>query len=220
MVAYYLPTAAVRQYWLPAFVAALLLLLGSPLPSAAQGLQNLGMVGIQSVHGRFLQAHTSGELHASNSKRNEEETWFLVQVDRAKHIYALQNWRNGKYLSKSGGNCAPAAATTLSVREQWELVPGQRFGIANAVAIRSVADGTYLGANPPGRDTNCGGEAAAGSAAAPPSNQGMWPGWWVLTPATEPSPGKDAWNTIGGVFAGIAAKINPADVVALLAAIL
>lgn len=183
----------------------------------AQGMANLGMVGVKSVHGRYLQAHTDGEMHASNGSRNEEETWFLIQVDAQKHLYALYNWRTGNFMSKNiGSNCAPAVSTTLSATEEWILVPGKNYGVVNAVAFRSLADNTFLGANPPGNDTNCGGEVAAGSPA-PPQQNGRWPGWWVMEPATAPTAGNDAWNGIGRVFQSIANKINPADVAALIA---
>jgi hypothetical protein len=112
------------------------------------------------------------------------------------------NWRNGKFMSKAkpvqqsifgkvftvGGQCAPASATVVSTQEMWVLVDGKAFGVQNAVAFRSAADGTYLGANAPGDDTGCGGEVAAISNAPPPQNDGTWPGWWVLEPAMPPLP--------------------------------
>src|SRR5215813_1237692 len=61
------------------------------LPRRCPTLKNLGMVGIKSQEGRYLQAHTDGELHSSNEKRNQEETWFLIEVDKDNHIYALQS---------------------------------------------------------------------------------------------------------------------------------
>ena len=186
----------------------------------ALALTNLGMVGLQSTHGRFLQAHTDGELHASNEHRNTEETWFLVEVDRPNHVYALYNFRNGKYLSEQDNGCAPAVSTTLSPREQWVIVSGRPYGIQNAVALKSVVNGRYLGALEPGHDESCGGEVGAHDPATPPMNNGGWPGWWVVSPATTPEPGHDFWNTVGGVVTGIVNQISPADVAALLAALL
>lgn len=197
------------------------IVLGICAPAYAFAQSNLGMVGIKSVYGRYLQAHTDGEMHASNEHRNEEETWFLIEVDKPNHIYALLNWRNGKFMSKRTNGCAPAVSTTLAPSEQWVLVSGRTFGVVNAVAFRNVADGTYLGANAPGADTpNCGGEVASGRADPPPQNNGAWPGWWVMEGATTPAPGKDFWNTVGGTFQGIVNNINIADVAAVLAAIL
>jgi hypothetical protein len=193
---------------------------------------NLGMIGIQSAWGAYLQAHTDGEMHASNNSRNEEETWFLVQLDQATKEVALQNWRTGRYLRKDRTNikgCARADATVISPTETWRLESGQPFGVQNAVVIRSVADGTILGTNNPGNDDpgGCGGEVtsrdnwgAPGSGAPNiiPSNNSMWGGWWVITPATTiPSPGQDAWNVIGGIFNNIANKISPADFAAIAA---
>ena len=189
----------------------------STQPISGHSLVNLGMIGTRSIYARYLQAHTDGELHASNPHRNEEETWFLIQVDQPSRVYALQNWRTGQFMSKLTGGCARANSTTLGVPEQWELVAGAKFGVLNAVAFRSRRDGTYLGANgPDDDDSECGGEVAARDPRTPPANDGRWPGWWVVEPATEPAPGKDIWNTVGGFFAGIAAKISPADVIALL----
>jgi len=183
----------------------------------AQSVVNLGMVGVKSTHGRYLQAHDDdGELHASNEHRNQEETWFLVEINRDQHIYALQNWRNGKFMSKRTNGCAPAVSTTLGPAEQWRLVSGGAHGVVNAIAFRSVADGTFVRANGPGEDTSCGGEVAARDGHNPPVNNSQWPGWWVLERATTPSPGQDPWNTVGGVFQGLVANITPADIVAVL----
>ena len=187
------------------------------IPSTSFALQNLGMVGVKSTEGRYLQAHDdNGEMHASNQHRNEEETWFLWEVDKTNHIYALQNWRNGKFMSKHQGTiCSPATSTTLSNPEKWVMVKGTAYGVVNAVAFRSVVDGTYLGANKHGHDNSCGGEVGAGSPAAPQSN-GSWPGWWVLEPATQPSPGKNVWNTAGGAIQGVAVQLAPIALNALM----
>src|SRR5262245_5448623 len=116
-------------------VTVLLLTVWISLSSTAQAQTNLGMVGIQSIYGRYLQAHTDGEMHASNDQRNEEETWFLVTVDQRQHVYALYNWRNGKFLSKSG-KCAVANSTVLGPAQKWILISGKPFGFENVVAIK------------------------------------------------------------------------------------
>jgi hypothetical protein len=187
----------------------------SPIPAPT----NLGLVGIKSINHAYLQAHTDGEMHASNMHRNEEETWFLIEVNKQKHLYGLQNWRTGHYMSKRS-SCAPANSEVLGPTEQWILINGQNFGVVNAVAIRSAADGTFLGANPPGHDNDaCGGEVGSGDPNGPVANSG-WPGWWVLEPATTPSPGQDAWNTIGNMFKGIVVQGAPLVLDALEAALL
>ena len=178
---------------------------------------DIGLVGVKSIHGRYLQAHDdNGEMHASNEHRNTEETWHLIEIDRARHIYALLNWRNHKFMSKGGNGCAPASRTTLSQSEQWIMVSGKDYGVLNAVAFKSVVDGTFLGANPAGENDRCGGEVASRDAASPPRNNGGWPGWWVLESAGAPEAGKDFWNGAGRFFQGIATQIKPADIAALI----
>lgn len=178
--------------------------------------QNLGLIGVKSIFGHYLQAHyPEGEMHASNDHRNEEETWFLIEVDKANHIYALQNWRNGKYMTRHGG-CAPASSTVLGPSEQWIMVSGKSFGMINAVAFKSKADGAFLGTGNAGHDDNeCGGEVGSRDSKGPVADGG-WPGWWVIEQATAPSPGKDAWNTIGKTFQNIDIKAVAADVTAIL----
>lgn len=187
--------------------------------SRVEAQTDLGLVGIKSIHNRYLQAHTDGEMHASNPKRNEEETWHLVEVDKANHVYALLNWRNHQFVSKKTNGCVPANSTTLSASEKWIMVSGKKYGVDNAVAFKSFADGTFIGANKPGKDDDCGGEVASKSADTPPVNKGDWPGWWVMEAATAPEPGKDFWTGVGKVFEGIASQITPANVAAILALI-
>lgn len=77
------------------------------LISNSFAVQSLGIFGFKSVHGRYLQAHPDGELHASNENRNDEETWILVEIDKINQVYALQNLSTGNFISKQG-NCARA----------------------------------------------------------------------------------------------------------------
>ena len=184
-------------------------------------MENKGMVGVKSVFGRYLQANSgNGEMHASNERRNEEETWFLIEIDAAQHIYALQSWKYGKFMRKNRENgCANAESTVISPTEQWILHSGQAAGVVNAVAFRSVVDRTLLGSNRPGQDDNpCGGEVSARDAGEI-GRTGEWPGWWVLEPAETPSPGRDPWNTVGGFFEGMVNRLTAADVAAIIAAI-
>jgi hypothetical protein len=187
-------------------------------------MKNLGMVAIKSAWGAFLQAHTGGELHASNFHRNEEETWFLIEVDAPQRIYSIYNWRNGNFMSKRG-NCAPAVAAVLGPTEQWRLESGRPYGVLNAVIFRCIADNTILGTNAPGDDSECGGEVTSRDVWGPggipiPVNNSSWGGWWVIEPATAPTPGRDFWNTIGNAVAGILNQITPADAATLAALLL
>ena len=209
--------------------AVISVLLVSQAAQADDGPKNLGMVGVKSVQGRYLQAHSdNGEMHASNEHRNTEETWFLIEVDRKNHVYALLNWDNHKFMSKSHRGCVPAISTTLGPTEKWVLVPGKPYGVDNAVAFRSFADGTYLGTLPAGQDDRypddkdhgCGGEVSARQKDAPPKNNSQWPGWWVLEPAATPEKGRDFWNTAGRVIEGIATELKPLAEGALMAALL
>jgi len=196
---------------------AFLILFCIPKTIAKRGMKNLGMVGIKSVAGNYLQAHAdNGEMHASNGSRNEEETWFLIEIDKRHHIYGIQNWKNGRYMTHSVNGCAPASNTTLGNTEKWVLVSGHRFGVENAVAIKSLNGGLFL--NGGTNDTSCGGEVALQNASGPSSNS-SWQGWWVLEPAQTPTPGSNLWNTVGGIFQGIANVIEPVAVDALLAAL-
>lgn len=198
---------------LPLFGA--LLCISSPLLEAQT---NLGMVGLRSVWNRYLQAHyPEGEMHSSNAHRNEEETWFLVEVDKTNNVYALYNWRNGLYISHKHP-CAPASSTVLGPHEQWIMVSGKPYGFLNVVALKAKDNGTFLQAGPPGNDTSCGGEVNAWDQAGP-KKDAHWASWWVIEPATTPTPGRDFWNTVGGAVGGVLTKINPADIVKLLAAV-
>ena len=189
-----------------------------------QDLTNMGMIGIKSTHGRYLQAHSdNGEMHASNQNRNTEETWFLYQVDKAQKQYALMNWSNGWFMShKAGTQCAPANAQVLTNSEIWILVDGAPLGALNAVAFKSLSDGAYLGAYGPGQDTPCGGEVGCGDPSAPQA-RGDWPGWWVMEPASAPAQGRDVWNTVAGAITAFGSqiinKLSPADIAAVLTAL-
>lgn len=163
----------------------------------------LGLVGIrQGRSGRYLQAHSDGELHASNENRHEEETWHLCQVDRERHIYALVNWRNHRFLSAYKNGCASANSVIFSNDEKWELISGKPQGFENVHAIRSVATGQYLGAQDPGQDVPvCGGEVGCGVLASkpmPPAGKGD-NGWWVFEPASPPTPDPGPFKDILGV---------------------
>jgi hypothetical protein len=180
------------------------------------GQTNLGMVGIKSVYGAYLQEYSpSGELHASNLVRNTEETWFLEKSDEPGDVYAFYNYDNGLYLSKQG-NCAAATSVILGPTEKWELVSGQSYGFDNAVALKSAYDGSFLGARNPSNDTDCGGEVDnwdTNEALMPHKN---WPGWWVIEQATKPERGKDPARLLGDWASKFVNEITPADVLNLI----
>jgi hypothetical protein len=182
---------------------------------------NLGLIGVQSVYGNYLQAHTDGEMHASNPHQNREETWYLYEVDAAQHIYALRNFRNGLFMSKQANTCTPAISESIGLREEWITISGapRKRGY---VAFQSLYDGTFLGTQVGGKDVSegCGGEVNAVETILNTTNPN-WPGWWVVseTPG-DPGNGNDAFTTIGKVFSDIFGNIGPADVVAFLASLI
>jgi len=183
---------------------------------------NLGMIKIQSHEGYYLQARTeNGELHASRM-RATQETWFLIQVEAAKHIYALYNWENGKFLSKTSNGCATASSAALGPTEKWVLESGRQYDMGHAVIVRSAFDGTILDTNPAGQnDSTCHGEIfahdnwskngnAMGKLKIPTDYD--WGGWWVISKAGIPEKGEKVWNSTGGAVLGIGNNINPADI--------
>jgi len=195
--------------------------LKSILPSVTV-VSNLGMIKIQSYEGYYLQAHgDNGELHASRM-RAMEETWFLIQVESAKHIYALYNWNNGKFLSKVSNGCATASSTKLGATERWILESGRPYDMGHAVIVRSAFDGTILNTNPARQNDNtCHGEIfardnwsksgnATGKLKIPTDYD--WGGWWVISKAGIPEKGDKVWNSTGGAVLGINNNISPADI--------
>jgi hypothetical protein len=191
----------------------------------ATGLQNLGMVAILSSHGKCLQGKSNGELHASQdfSKRGAEETWFLVGVDTPNHIYALYNFATGNFLSVLVNGCAGSTTTILGPGQQWTIESGKSYGILNAFMIINKSSGFLLGGNAQGDNTSCGGEvncSTTKSQIAPGQfADSTWGGWWTMTSVGAPAPSNGIWNQVDGFFAGMANKVSPADVAALLAAI-
>jgi len=180
-------------------------------------LKNLGLIGIKSHDNRYLQAHTDGEMHAGNPKRNEEETWFLWEVDAASDTYAIQNWRTGTFLRTMGNGCTRSDLPAVTSASQWVFEKGATRGILNGVALKNIATGCYLEANSAGENVDpCGGEVACGRPFPPNTNEPTATGWWYPEAATPPSEGKNIWNTVGGFFLGVATNLAPAAIGKLL----
>ncbi len=190
-------------------------------------MQNLGLISLNSNYnpGGHLQGTTGGDawVHASNSGVNEEETWFLFQIDVNAHTYALEVWRSGKFLSRHGGGSTnhrvQANAGGIGPNETWKLVKGDPWGRPGSVALQSVVDSTWLLTNSPGNNAaGENGEVYVEIDNGPASGAG-WPGWWYIEGRPVPSPGHDVWNTIGGAVAGVVNKVSAADIAALIAAL-
>jgi hypothetical protein len=160
--------------------------------------RNLGLVGIKNERGTWLQAWNNGQVHV-NQNRDAEETWFLIAVNRADHIYAFANYRTGNFLTKQIGSvgCVNAIASSLTTAAEWKVIPGKPS--VDAVALRNVADGTLLsdngGMGNHFRPDVCpGGEGSARETTIPAGPSHSWGGWWDLRTVEKPDtrPGKDS----------------------------
>ena len=180
------------------FFAAFICCIGIPTTAFAQKKKalkpqlpdypQLGLVDIKSWSGRYLQAHSdNGEMHASHDARYTEETWELVEVDKANNIYAFINYSNGNYLSRDDKGCVKANQMVLGFGQKWKLISGKQFGFDNLVMFVSLA-GYTMGANKPGDDTFCGGEVAALGKIGP-QNKKDWAGWFIIEPCDKPTKG-------------------------------
>ena len=167
-------------------------------------MENLGMMTLLSVHNRYLQSHSSfganGEMHASNPQHNQEETWFLFEVDKSAHKYALANWRNSYYMNRTSGNANVHRVMVNShdpvASAIWTLASGKPFGLPDSLAFQAY-DGSWLMANPenqnaPGEPGEVYVERNAGPHADP-----KWQGWFkATTQTTPPTPGDNWPNTL------------------------
>lgn len=158
----------------------------------------------------YLQSYTSppdskeGQMHASQKASNlrSEETWLLYKVALPdnKEAFLFRNWRNRRFLSIRDGGCVWCDASEFGLREMWAVEAGSDYGVVGPIAIRSLFNGNFIGANPPGTDNpECGGEVMAGSPAKPSPCPTMadWPGWWYPFHAVEPPEDKDFWSVLG-----------------------
>jgi hypothetical protein len=131
-------------------------------PAAAQGLAYIGQFEFVSSHGRLLQAHTDGEMHASQETQNigEEERWLVYR--RSDNVISLQNFRNKKWLSAEPSGRAVCDRDSPNIWEEWRL-----FASGDKISISLLSyHGRWLTAQPPGQDTQWGGEVAADRAKA------------------------------------------------------
>lgn len=160
--------------------------------------RNLGLVGVKNERGTWLQARSDGQVHV-HQNRDSEETWFLIAVSRADHIYAFANYRTGNFLTKQVGSigCVDARSPGLSAAAEWKVIPGKPR--VDAVALRNVADGTLLSDNGGlGKnfhtDVCPGGEGSATTTTIPTGPSRDWGGWWDLRAVSKPdqNPGKDS----------------------------
>lgn len=118
-------------------------------------LKYAGRFYFVSWHGRLLQAHTSGEMHASQEVQNvgQEERWNVYVWDDGK--ISLQNYRTNHWLCAEPSGKAICDRAQPDIWEQWRL-----HGVGGRVAFLSH-HGRWLCAQPPGQDTQYGGEVIA-----------------------------------------------------------
>jgi hypothetical protein len=172
-------------------------------------LRILGMMKFKSVHGGYLQSWTDNTIHASNPHQNQEETWFLVEVDPTKNQYALLNWLTGRYLRKvylSDPRGYQVAGDRTSVQSDTilELIPGDQWGVPGRVCFRAF-DGWTMATNKPGDNFERDGVKEGGevyfSGGHPSPNDPGWAGWWWAEDVTqEPQPGNNIWTFVKGLF--------------------
>jgi hypothetical protein len=183
-------------------------------------MKNLGMVKFKSVHDGYLQAYyPNGEMHASNGNQNQEETWFLYEIDPNTKQYALANFRNQKFLCKNGGGQGGTdVVCNRDQRQEWEtwtLIPGEKFGLPGRVCFQAY-DGDTMATNKPGANfPKEPGEVY--TSPGKPSADGGWAGWWSWTPVTQaPEPGNDFFSAVGGVIGGIVNVVAKLDIEAVV----
>jgi len=124
-------------------------------PKIQSGLKYAGRFYFVSAHGYVLQAHTDGEMHASQEVQNvgEEERWNVYVWPDG--LVSLQNFRTNLFLSAQPTGQAIANRPQADIWEKWTL-----HGVNGRVAFLSYHH-KYLSAAPPGQDTRFGGEVIA-----------------------------------------------------------
>ncbi|WP_305732494.1 fascin domain-containing protein [Trichlorobacter ammonificans] len=154
-------------------------------------LNFIGQFVFISAHGRLLQAHTDGEMHASQEVQNpgEEERWNVYVWPDGQ--ISLQNFRTNLWLCAEPSGRAICDRTAPASWEQWRLYAG---GDKTTVCLRS-AHSTWLCAQPPAQDTQYGGEVIADR-----RNAAAWEHFTMVPSAGQPIKNQTWWNTVGDVL--------------------
>lgn len=151
-------------------------------------LSYIGQFVFVSAHGRLLQAHTDGEMHASQDvgSPGEEERW---------HVYvwpdgqiSLMNYRNNRWLAAEPNGRAICNRAAPASWEQWKLYAG---GDQTTILLRSTHS-RWLCAQPPGNDTQFGGEVIADR-----MDAGPWEHFSMIPSANIPINNQTWWNAVG-----------------------
>lgn len=199
-----------KTLWAAAIAVALVATF--PMIANAEG-QYMGLVAFKSRYGKYLQAHTEGELHGSNSHVNEEETWLLYKLDADKGWVRIQNFRNQQPLTMfykpltlpivgaiQPTNCPIASMSAQMVENIWIVRPGGSVA-PGKVALQFKLTGKYLTTKGEGDDSRCGGEVSADATA--PGGQD-WEGWWTVEAAPNPpTSGRSVFTVFGDIGQGV-----------------
>ena len=148
------------------------------------GLKFVGQFKFISWHGKLLQSHTDGEMHASQDHDNvgDEERWNVHVWDDGR--ISLSNYRTNSWLCAEPSGRAICDRAKPASWEQWTL---HTVGDGLNIALKSTHN-KFLCAQPPGQNTDFGGEVIADrsvcqewerfsmvqSAADKPANQSWW----------------------------------------------
>jgi len=158
----------------------------------------IGQFNFISSSGRLLQAHTDGEMHASQEVQNdgEEERWNVYVWPGGK--ISLQNLRTNRWLCAEPSGKAIADRAAPDIWEQWTLngVDGTH------VALRSYHS-KWLCAQPPGQDTEYGGEVIANR-----DNCGEWERFSMVPSEAAQLHNQSWWNDVYRAVQ-VAAQVAP-----------
>lgn len=162
-------------------------------------LNFVGQFEFISWHGRLLQAHTDGEMHASQDVGNagDEERWNVYVWDGGK--ISLQNLRTSRWLCAEPSGKAICDRNSPNIWEQWTLYS---TGDGIHVALHSY-HGKWLCAQPPGQDTQYGGEVIADR-----GNRAEWESFTMVPSAGIPVHNQSWWNDVASVVQ-VAGQVIP-----------
>ncbi|HEY1428086.1 MAG TPA: hypothetical protein VGF18_00805 [Candidatus Tumulicola sp.] len=159
-------------------VAASVVCIATSVCVEAAEKRNLGLVGIRDENAAWLQASSNGSVRV-NSTRDSQETWFLIAVDRANHVYAVANYRSGRFLAKGTGAtaCVTAESSSLSAAAEWKIVRGKPR--VDAIGLRNVADSSLL--------YHSSAQHCVTTTQRQIEFEPKWGGWWDLRIAGKPA---------------------------------
>jgi len=159
----------------------------------------IGQFEFISWHGRLLQAHTDGEMHASQEVRNvgEEERWNIYVWPGGK--ISLQNYRTNRWLCAELSGRAICDREQPDIWEQWTLYASGDSGRINLKSYHS----RWLCAQPPNQNTQYGGEVIADRV-----NAAEWERFSMIQSAGIPLRNQSWWDDVLSL-AQVAGQVAP-----------